>query len=406
MPLADWGTVTIGRLTLRENFTVSDKVNANTGVRSLSITGEESSPPLTLTELLQRREDLSGLMDRLVPVRFTWKSDFNGWYIVTDLQADATNWNNEVTKFGWTLTLDRVGAENAIDLESRAASVVRQNNFALTGERWHAPAGGATGYFTGTAQPSGTVSRASADGGSMTVYRGVPASVSPRWFTTLANYGLGRARVLVGGTERLAEDVVISASAANWEVQNGLVKVVPGASATLQVSAWDGSAWDRIDWNASSTSASAGAITTWDAASILKNEYELVTLRLMKDRAPGRVTLDLTLRRGARFVETYLQADTSTTLAWFRAGAEAGTASGAYQSATANDAGGNRYFIVSAKTATAFVNGGLSVSAARVMDAGIGAVVNGASATAGDVATVLRDQYILILAETTAGVRR
>lgn len=410
MPLSDWGTVTVGRLTLRENFTVTDQVNANTGGRAMTIAGEESSPPLTLAEVKQRREDLSGLLYRTVPVIFSKKADYNGWYMITDLGSEMTNWTDEVVKFSWTLKLDRLGAENVVDLESRAASVVRSNNFSQSGERWHAPPAGATGYFTGTAQPSGSQTRNISDGGTITVYRGVPANVSPRYYTTLANYGRGRVRVLVAGVERLAEDVVISASAANWELSNGLVRVTPasGASATLTAASWSGSAWQGIDWSASVTGASAGALTTWDAVSIVRNDYEVCVVRLLKDRAPGRTTLDLTLRRGSRFVETYLQTDTSTTLAWFRAVTEAGTApaSAGYQSATANDAAGNRYIIGSAKTFTANANGGLSVAASRVLDAYIGSVVGGSGAAAGDVATVLQAQYILVLTENVMAAVR
>jgi hypothetical protein len=132
----------------------------------------------------------------------------------------------------------------------------------------------------------------------------------------------------------------------------------------------------------------------------------MVTLRLMKDRAPGRTVLDLSLRRGSRVVEAYLQTDTATTLAWYRSATEAGTAGTGYVSATANDGAGNRYLIGSSKTFTNNLNGGLSASATRTLDTFIGAVVGGASAAAGDVATVVRDQYVLILTETTMGAPR
>jgi hypothetical protein len=407
-----YGTVTIGRMTLRENFTVSDAVNANTGARAVALTGEESAPPLTLAEVAQRREDLAGLMGRTIPVRFTDKDDYDGWYTVTDMGADVTNWNDEVVKFAWNLKLNRIGPENAIDIESRLTGVGRQNTFSLAGERWHAPAASATGYYTGTSQPSGSVTRSLADGeGTITVYRGVPASVSPRWGTTLANYGRGRARVLVGAVERVPMDLVISASASNWELNNGLMKVTPGASATLNISAWDGSAWDRIDWNASVTASTSGALTSWSGASVLRNDYELVTLRLMAGTSAtsGRVMLDLTLRRGARVVETYLQTDVAGTKSRFRAAAEAATApaSASYVTATSNDAGGNKFVAIAATSFTALTTqGGLTKTATRTLDAGLGSVVGGSGAAAGDVATVLRDHYILSVAETTMEVRR
>lgn len=408
--MASWGIVYAGRMVLRENFIVSDAVNANTGVRSVGISGEESSPPDTLAVVKQRREDLVGLMGRTIPVRFTSKSEYNGWYTVTDVGADTTNWTDEVVKFAWTLKLDRIGPENAIDMESRLTGVGRQNTFNLAGERWHTPAASAFGYYTGTAQPSGSVNRTLANGeGVVTVFRGLPASVSPRWGTTLVDVLRGRSRVLVDSVERTPEDLIMAPG--TWELNNGLIQVIPGASATLQVSAWDGSAWDRIDWNASVTASASGAITAWSAASVLRNDLELVTIRLMAptSNTSGRVVLDLTLRRGARFVETYLQTDIAGTKSWYRSAAEAGTApaSASYVTATGNDGGGNRYLVAAATSFTAqTVQGGITKSATRTLDAGIGSVVGGGSAAAGDAASVLRDQYILTMAETTMEVRR
>jgi len=403
-----WGTVKIGRLTLREGYTLADTTNANTGERGITLSGEESSPPLTVAELQQRREDFAGLLGTLVPVTFTIKTEYNGWYAPYDINIDATNWTNEVVKFSWSIRLSRIGAENSTDIESRLTGAGRLNTYSLTGERWHAPAASAYGYFTGTSQPSGSVSRVLADGGSITVYRGIPTSINPRWGTSLTNYYGGRSRVLVGGAERQARDVVISASA-TWEMNNGLVKVQPGASATLQVSAWDGAAWDRIDWNASVTASASGPITSWDGVSIIRNDFELVTVRLVKDRAPGRTMLDLSLRRGARAVETYLQTDTSTTKSWYRAVTEAGTApaSASYVAATVNDANGNQYVVGAATSFTAQTGvGGITKAAALALDAFIGAVVGGSAAPAGETASVIRDHYIVSMAETTMAVRR
>jgi len=184
-----WGTVTVGRLTLREGFTLTAARNASTGDRTLTMTGEESSPPNTLAEVAQRQEDLLGLLGRYVPVTFTDKTDHNGFYLVNDVDAGPlTNWGNEVVKFSWQIQATRVGPENAVDVSSRVTGVARTNDFGLSGERWHAPAASAYAYFTGVgSQPSGSVARAIADGGQLVVYRGVPASASPRWGVTLVN---------------------------------------------------------------------------------------------------------------------------------------------------------------------------------------------------------------------------
>lgn len=400
----DWGTATLGRLVLREGFTLTAAMNGQTGSRTLTLAGEESSPPLTVAEVQRRQEDILGLQGRLVPVTFTNKADHSGWYTVTDVDTQATNWTGEVVKFSWSVQAVRIGAEFSVDLESRVANVLRSNGFSLIGERWHAPAGGAVGYYTGTATPSSTGSRPLADGGTITVYRGLPAATSPRWACSLAGYQLGRARLLVNAVERVAEDVAVSASA-SWELQNGVIRARPGSGTTLDLAVWDGTVWDSSSWNAT---LGASAVTTWDAATIVRNDYELVTLRLMKNRAPGRAVLDLSVRRGAPYVEAAWTADTSTTLGVGKAITEAMTSSSAgLIRSTVNDAGGNYSVMGSPKTFTAnTTNGSISASAVTRMDAFLGYSLGGASAAPGDAVTVLRDQYTLILAETTMGAAR
>lgn len=408
MPVSDWGTMQVGRLTLREGFAADVNLNTQTNKRTLNVKYQESSPPLDLITLKQRQEDILGMLDRFVPIYFTNKADHNGYYNITDVNTTVTNYTNEVVTVDFTIMAEFLGPDNTVDIDSRLAFISRVNAFNIVGEKWHAPAASAYGYYTGSSQPSGTVVRASADGPPVTVYRGIPA-VSPRWASTVQNYGLGRSRIILGGIERTTTRSLISASAA-WSVENSLLRVQPGTSATLQVSAWDGAAWDEIDWNVSVTASASGPITSWDSVTVIRNEYELVTLRLMKGNSPGRTTLDISLRRGARAAELYLSSDIGTTKSVYRAVAEAGTspASAAYQSATSSDGGGNRYIVGTAAAGVTFqaTQGGITKAAVAGLDAFIGSVVNGASAAAGDVATVIRDHYMATVSESSTGVRR
>jgi len=485
-----WGTMQVGRLTLREGFTLTAARNASTGDRTLTVNGEESSPPLDVAQVAQRQEDILGLLGSYVPITFTDKSDHNGFYLITDTDAGPlTNWGGEVVKFTWQLQAVRVGADTTVDVSSRLTGVARTNDFGLAGERWHAPAGSAYAYYTGVGtQPTGSVARAVADGGQVVVYRGVPASGSPRWGVSLANYQRGRVRVLVGGLERsgvnfsastsatqlapafnagtttlltcldaqavpfpiggriqlytaglagLKESTVFTitakasgfgftnitftpaASAAvatgdlmklvstglpdagQWELQNGLVRLTQGASSTLTLGAYDGTVWDIVEWNVSVTGSATGGLTSWDAVTVLRNDYELGTVRLVKATAgasgAGRAILDLTLRRGSRFVEATLQTDASTTVGVYRATNEAGTApaSGGHITATANDAAGNRYVVIAPRTFTAMTTvGGITKSAATRLDFGLGAAVGGSAALSGDAASAMVAQYL------------
>lgn len=402
-----WGTLTVGRLTLAETHTLSEQRNANTGELSLVLTGMQYTTQYALEDddmVARRQEDVIALADQLVPVVFQRKASHNGFYTIKDVGAEETKWNGEFRFFNWNLSLTKVGPDNALDFESRVGTVVRANAFSLTGERWHAPPIGHYGYYTGATLPS-TMTRATTDG-TMTVYRSIPAGINPRWGVPIGSYAAGRVRVTTDGFERTGTD--IRASAATWELSNGLVRVVSLSSGGMfRVDAWNGAAWETKAWNIAKGAATT-PLGTFEYMTVLRNDYNLITLRLVKSGAPGRTLVDFTLRRGSRFVEIYIQTDTSTTLGAYLQTTETATnntASG-YVVATNNDADGNKFIVGTSKATTYTTDRGISTAATTTFDAFIGAVFNGSGAAAGDAATVLRDQYIGAVSETVTAVKR
>jgi hypothetical protein len=401
MPQGDWGDLKVGRLLLRETFKEGESAGT---ARTLDLEGQESSPPLTRNELVWRHDNLTALESGTVmPLTFTDKPERNAYVNVDSLSADYTEWRTDVVTSDWKLGLTRLGSDTEVDLQSRLTGVARVNDFSLTGERWHAPPIGHYGYQTGTSNPT-TMTRTGADG-AITVYRSIPAGVSPRWGCATTAYLNGRVRLTSSGTELCGVDQSLSPT--GWALTNGLVNITPGASATFDVQAYTGGAWRSKLWNVS-VAGSAASITSWDGATLLRNDPEHVIVRLTTGLNPGRATLDLTLRRGSRTVEGYLQTTTSNTLAAYRSTLEATTsfAASGYVVATSNDADGNRFAIGSARTFTAHTNGGVQKAATTTLDFWIGAVAGGGSAVSGDTATDLRNQYIGALPETIYCVRR
>ena len=156
---------------------------------------------------------------------------------------------------------------------------------------------------------------------------------------------------------------------------------------------WDGSAWDNTPWNVNVGASTQPGFTAFDAATILRNDYEVCTVRLVKDRNPGRTLLDLTLRRGSRFIEGYLQTDASNLCAVYLKTAQASTATATtgYVVATSNDASGNKVIVGSARSFTGLTaQGGLAKTSTTKLDFYVGAVVGGTGAVAGDAASVLQ----------------
>jgi hypothetical protein len=409
---ADWGNVRVGRLLLRETYIVNSQFNMNTGVASVSLAGQESYPPLTRAEWAARREDMAGLVGMFLPVSFTNAAEHDGYYRVIDAGADVTDWKRagqpagtaQAGFFGWTLRLEAVGPANAVELESRLAAPGRANDFAQAGERWHAPAGGHVAYTTPLGLPSGSVTRTGEDG-AIVVYRGVPNAASARWACALADYQKGRVRFTVGGYERSGVGIIVPGT--GWELSNGLVRMSPG-SGTFTLAAHDGTGWSAAKaWNVSRGGSGSAFAIAADGVSVIRNDFEAVTLRMVDSRGPGRNLLDVTLRRGSRFIECYLQTDASSTLAVSLHTAEAGTAGTGYVAATGNDPDGDRYIVGSARSFTGLTTqGGIQKTTVTALDFYLGAVLAGGSAVAGDQAAHLHDQYIGAGAETVTGVRR
>ncbi len=397
-----WGTVQIGSLTLREALSTAAEKSATGDARTLDLTGQESAPGLSLAELAGRHDDILGLTDRFVPVSFTDKADRNGFYMVTSSSSSLMNWQGEVVTADWSISLMRVGFEGEVDIESRLSGAqTRHTTLATIGDRWDAPPIGAYGYFSGATVPS-VLTRTGADG-AITVYRGLGLNTNPRYGCSVANYEAGRVR-LVDSLGRIRTGTRFSPGPSGWSLTNGLVRVTPRTGG-LSVDAYTGGAWQTMPWDLTAFGSTAGSV---DAVTLLRNEPECVIVRvLFTPTSTGRLTADLTLRRGSRFVELYLTASSSTTLKVALTSAQAGANGTGYVSASANDGAGNRYVVGSALAYTSdLTQGGISLASTTTLDAFLGVAAGGSSAVAGDAAADLSAQYLGVPSSRVQGVRR
>lgn len=396
-----YGEIHVGRFYVVEMEKASESTDGK-----MSLTGQESSPPTTGPMVTFLHGQVAGMQEgRLVPVTFRDKAERDGYYSVSSASSDLTDYQGEVVLADWQIELQRQGSATEVDLQSRLTGAVRQNDFALTGTRWHAPAIGHYGYHTGTSVPSGSVTRTSSDG-AIKVYLGVPAAIHPKWGCTVANYYGGRVRItdtLEVATENEIEGVNRQISASGWTLSNGLVRIsVAGAGNKLDVQYFDGSTWQSNIWK---LQVGGSDINAFSGASILRNEFEQCIVRLVCSVSTGgRQTIDLSLRRGSRFVEGFMQNSTSNTLKVAPNNVTASTSGSGYQVATAGThrpgAGSSRTMIFDN------TNGGISKASTTTFDFWIGVVISAAAPATGDSITDLRDQYIAAMPEIVYAVRR
>lgn len=413
-----YGTIQVGQLTLRETYLVTDTASSLGLVdRAMVLTGQESMPPLTVAQLRQRREDLVGLKGYTVPVIFRDHNDHNGFYQVTDCTTDVFDATGEVTTVTWTMTLTFLGTDNEIDIESRFTGVNglstfnRPNNFGLGGTRFHAPPIGHYGYYQGVTSSPGTTMTRTGSQGAQTVHIGPQPVTSYRWGIAATAYLTGVSQLLQDGVIRSGTNVTMTPS--GWSLDNGLVNVSSNSSGQLNVSVYSSGAYHGKLFNLSMSGSAAGnqITTAYDAVAVLRNDPEMVAVRIFKDRAPGRMTLDVALRRGSRYVECFMQVDIQgTTKAVWLNTAETmtnNTATSGYVVATNNDANTNKYLVGGVYSGTvAHASGGLSQATFSFMAFYIGAVIGGSAAVAGDTAGELVGQYIATPSERIVVIRR
>lgn len=381
-----WGTMQVGSLLLKETDILEDVTNANTGERTVRWEGSETAPSsATQADIASRQSDIMGLIDRILPVQFERKTEYNGYYQFTDTNTTLEKWGEGPAQVRWGLAAQYLGPDNSVDIESRLANVVRSNSFSLTGERWHAPAAGHYGYHVGAASPAQVVRQT--DTGPITVYRSIPAGVNPRWGATVAGYQQGRARFLSNGVERISTRIPVSVT--GWEVSNSLVRVRPATAAltTLAVAFWTGSEWVERNWDVRVSGDPLVPATHWRSVTVLRCDPEMVVVRVLSAQPTGgqRVLMDLVLRRGSRFVEGYVQRSSSGDLLVSLDVAEPYTSGTGYVVATNWNIAGVRLAAGSAKTFTAAANLGVSVTSSVAMDFWIGSeVIGAANGGAGD----------------------
>lgn len=378
----------------------------------LSLEGQESAPPTTVPMVTWLHGQVSGMQEgRVIPVTFRDKVERNGYYSVTSTSSDLMDYQGEVASATWQMELQRLGSEGELDLQSRLTGAVRNNTFSLSGNRWHAPPINHYAYLTGTTLPSNH-DRVTEDG-TIRVYTDLPANTSPRWGCQPSDYLKGAVRLTSTtyvSTENQVEGINRYIGPTGWTLSNGLINVTPTATAgRLTVGLYSSGSYKTTDWEVWS---GGNALLDWQSAALLRNDPEQVVLRLTVNRGlftPGRETLDLTLRRGAQFVEGFLQVTEANTLRVL--GSNAATSASAANgtiAATANDANGIRRICGTAKTIGAFntTNCGISTPASQTtFDFWIGATIGAGTASQTD-GTSLQQQYIGSMPEVTYGVRR
>lgn len=438
-------TVTVGRFGRDVTTPVVSSVDVQG--RTVRLAGFSLASSLADAKVL--RQQLTGLMDNpdepVVPVASN-DTSLNGWYRVVEarMSGDAEGGDYLSRVFPWQVTLERAAPGYVPLVEQTLVAALRTNGHSIAKSSVQAlfavPSGSMLGASLAVFPFSGDF--AWADDGSRLLryvddnpsttyvhswlmhpddthgffngfYQGA-AKVESKW-SDASTYRTVVGRHMPG---RPGADVW---PGHDWRLSNGLLRVAPaqttgagGEGCDLTVSAWDSvaGAWDtsiRFTLSVSNDGSTWGDLNTTaiSAATVLRNDAAAVSLRLTISSDSEPRFVDLTLRRGATFVECR----EAGILQWRRvkrSSTSAATALTGGIRATSNDAAGNRWVLAGAQATTNdLTNGSISsTSSGYAYDFMIGVELDGSSATGNGTAQNLVYQFMCAQAETLRVIGR
>lgn len=360
--------------------------------QSLSLSGEQQVASLGATGQDFRRQ-LRAMTGQTVPMSWPESPIEEGWWTVNGASADISR----PTFVEWSVDLSRVGSESESEFESHLVGADLRNDHGLTGRRFHAAPVAAYAYRVGGTLPS-TIVRVGEDG-NVTTHLDV-GDVNPVWSVAPSGWYAGAATVTVSGR------VVAGREAPNtprdWQIDNSLVRVTPGVDGSIDVGCWDPQTAGWVD-KTFDFRINGGRVPSWEAVAVLHNTPAQVGIRLTRPT----MTLDLSVRRGSRFVIGTIKRDVASDIKIERITAEAATVFTGGIHATSNDANGNRYVIGTAQSHTAdTAQGGIEKTDTSSFSWMVGYEINGTTAQAGDTASDMMAQHIGYVAETVRPVLR
>lgn len=425
-------TVSIGRFGLDLTTPVLASVEASG--RTLRLSGYLKAASLAAG--LTLRQQLLGLVgnpdEPVVPVVSTVDSSLNGFYRV--LSADVTmaasgaDYSNFVLP--WSAELERAASGYNPLIERTLIAALRTNAHSITATNIVAffgmPAAAQAAqdiatYFSGT-------SLTGADGALRFYYDSNPGAsvyvngfaLNPGTAIATAGYYDNAAKLESKWADNsnyypvVGRDVPARVSSAirtghDWRLSNGLVRVAPSVTTgalncgcDLSVSHYDGSQWDTAKrYTFTLATVPLASALQFTQFTVLRNDPAAVSIRLSVEVSNLAWLLDLTLRRGSRFVECRWTLSTAGAVVVAVSTVEAATALTGGIRATSNDAAGNRYVLAGAQATTNdLTNGSITSGSVTSYDFMIGSEVGGSGAGGMETAQNQIYQYMCAQSET------
>ena len=360
------------------------------------------------------RQQILGYMnnefEKTVPV--VWSSDTTrtGFYRVTDAKGD-TGVNMLAGYVPFAMTLERVQGYAAPLMETILQGAARTGKPAgVTAQPWFAVTGSTLRFrldnstVTTTRITQGSISMATI---LMTAYAGTPTG-----FVRPANWYDGASTISAAGKVVVGRQLE-QGHTGDWQLDNGLLKIVPGSGNFLDLyiansGAWVGpSSFNVGYWNGATAVPDIGVPSS---VTVLRNSPEESSLRFATGSSfglPAPIIVDISLRRGSRFASVTLAAPFGNPGIGFRSPSAMShvDANLGGNVKTTNDGNGNRpYILYAGSFAENLTAGGAYIygfPAPSIFAAAVGIELGGTSAVTSEHATDARDMWHAAQVELT-----
>lgn len=374
-------TVTLGQGIALADFPKDWRTGSRRGDRRHRLSGKSKAASLEATLALQHQ--LLGYEGQIVPMYYSFKDHFNGFYRLNSVDADFIYRNAALQNVGLLdidIDADHIGTDAMVEFETPMTNILRVNAMGIASDEvnfYHSPGivGADTAYDIGNENSPGVITRAGEDG-DVVVIVGIP-DLNPRYRKTPATFYDGSCYAKVGGYTVTGE--LHTNQPANWKIGNTLFEVEPETSGGVStggivVSHWDTSAYVSKTYKFMYNSTTK--VPRWHAFKVIEANAERVRVQLIRDADESPATthrhiLEMQVRRGSLMVE-FRYVYTGTVVNWsidLETGeaATAVTPTGATGAtgivATGVDGNGNKFILGTGLAHTAdTTNGGLDFS--------------------------------------------
>ena len=402
--------VTIGHLSFTSPSALSH--SAMDGSRDLSISGvlaHTNATGLDVEEVKYIRSELESMAKNghFHPFLYTGDTTLKGYVRVNSSDVTINRYGG--AGFAYNISLAYLGNPGEIRFESQFSGAILENNHSIssTDSQFFCPPSGAFSVHlpsVGTGTSPSVDERIAEHGTSTTTMQFFSGSDirsnNVEFECNPDDYLKGAVKISTNGKVRnglLSPNLNVDQAT----IENGLVKFTLTNSNTesrFTVSLWENDDYRSVKEFAVSKGSSQTEWDGWNTVQIIKNYAECGTLRFTSQAntdGSGRLTFDVSLRRGARFFSIVINSyGTADEIHLERTTAESSSAGTGYIVSSSNDSEGN-YFILGSPTtfSTDLTNGGIYLTGTQ-MKAFLGYVLDGSSAAGQNTADNMRDAYL------------